>query len=226
MNAIYDLAADQAVLNDLNHPIGLALSWVGRDRNVLELGCATGYTTRLLTQHLNCTVTGVEYVAQAAERARPYCQQLVIGDVETTEVLDQLTGPYDVILAGDILEHLRFPERVLRRLKSTLRPGGCWVISVPNIAHWSVRKELLMGRFNFTERGIMDATHLRWFTRRTLVDLLQKAGYQVEHLAGIYTLPQQDRLHLHSWAKRLQRRNFAPGLFGYQMIARAVVAPD
>jgi 2-polyprenyl-3-methyl-5-hydroxy-6-metoxy-1,4-benzoquinol methylase len=226
MSAIYDLAADETVLNDLNHPIGLALSWVGHGRNVLELGCATGYTTRLLTQYLNCKVTGVEYVAQAAERARPYCQQLVIGDVEKSEVLDQLSGLYDVILAGDILEHLHHPERVLQQLRARLQPGGCWIISVPNIAHWSVRKELLMGRFNFTERGIMDATHLRWFTRRTLVDLLQKTGYRVERLSGIYTLPQQDRLHLHSWVRRLQQNNFAPGLFSYQIIARAVVAPD
>ncbi len=225
MKAIYDLAADEAVLNDLNHPIGLALSLIGRNQSVLELGCATGYTTRLLTQHLNCTVTGVEYVAEAAERARPYCQQLIIGDVEVEEVSDQLTGPYDVILAGDVLEHLRHPARLLQRLRPTLRPGACWVISVPNIAHWSVRKELLMGRFNFTDRGIMDATHLHWFTRRTLVDLLEKSGYQVRWLSGIYTLPQQDRLHLLRWARRLQRRNIAPGLLSYQIIVQAVGAP-
>jgi 2-polyprenyl-3-methyl-5-hydroxy-6-metoxy-1,4-benzoquinol methylase len=224
MNAVYDLTAREAVLSDINHPIGLALSWVGRDRNVLELGCATGYTTRLLTQHLNCTVTGVEVIPEAAERARPYCQQLLIGDVEAADVLDQLTGPYDVILAGDVLEHLHYPDRVLKRLRSTLRAGGCWVISVPNIAHWSVRKELLMGRFNFTERGIMDATHLRWFTRRTLVDLLQKSGYRVQKLSGVYTLPQQNRLHLQGWARRLQRRGLAPGLLSYQICVQAVVA--
>jgi 2-polyprenyl-3-methyl-5-hydroxy-6-metoxy-1,4-benzoquinol methylase len=225
MSAIYDLAAGAAVLNDLNHPIGLALSFIGRERNVLELGCATGYTTRLLARHLDCTVTGVEYIAEAAERARPYCRQLVIGDVEAEEVLDQLPGPYDVILAGDVLEHLRYPDRLLRRLRPTLRPGGCWVISVPNIAHWSVRKELLMGRFNFIDRGIMDATHLRWFTRRTLASLLQESGYQVQVLSGIYTLPQQDRFHLHSWARHLQRRGIAPGLLSYQLLAQAVSAP-
>lgn len=226
MSAIYDLTAAAAVLNDHNHPIGLALSLVGRNRRVLELGCATGYTTRLLVQHLNCTVTGVEYVAAAAERARPYCQQLIIGDVESDEVLEQLIGPYDVILAGDVLEHLRHPDRLLRRLRPTLQPGGCWVISVPNIAHWSVRKELLLGRFNFTDRGIMDATHLRWFTRRTLLNLLQGCGYQVPVLSGIYTLPQQDRLYLHGWARRLQQRGVVPGLLSFQLIAQAVSAPD
>jgi 2-polyprenyl-3-methyl-5-hydroxy-6-metoxy-1,4-benzoquinol methylase len=223
MSAIYDLAADAAVLNDLNHPIGLALSLIGSRQRVLELGCATGYTTRLLTQHLSCVVTGVEYMPEAAARARPFCQQLILGDVEAEEVLSQLTGPYDAILAGDILEHLRHPARILQRLKSTLRAGGSWVISVPNVAHWSVRKELLLGRFNFAERGIMDATHLRWFTRQTLVDLLCQSGYRVQHLSGIYTLPRQDTLQLQGLARRLQRRGIAPGLLSYQIVAQAVV---
>ena len=124
MSAIYDLTADAVVLNDLNHPIGLALSLIRSGQRVLELGCATGYTTRLLTQHLNCIVTGVEYMPEAAARARPFCEQLILGDVEAEEVLSQLVGPYDTILAGDILEHLRHPERILLRLKSTLRAGG------------------------------------------------------------------------------------------------------
>lgn len=224
MSAVYDLATDASVLNDLNHPIGLALSLIRSGQRVLELGCATGYTTRLLAQHLNCTVTGVEYMPEAAERARPFCQQLVVGDVESAETLDQLAGPYDVILAGDVLEHLRYPDRVLRRLTSALKPGGSWVISVPNIAHWSVRKELLFGRFNFTDRGIMDATHLHWFTRQTLAALLARSGYRVQRLSGIYTLPLQDTLHLHGWARRLQRRGIGSGLLSYQIVAQAVVS--
>ncbi len=224
MGAIYDLTADVAVLHNLNHPIGLALSIIGSGKQVLELGCATGYTTRLLTQHLYCTVTGVEYAPEAAERARPFCQQLILGDVETEEVLEHLAGPYDIILAGDILEHLRYPERILLRLKPALKPGGSWVISVPNIAHWSVRKELLLGRFNMTDRGIMDATHLRWFTRRTLTMLLVQSGYRVQRLSGVYTLPQQDALHLRGWASRLQRHGIVPGLLSYQIIAQAVAS--
>ena len=221
MNTPYDLAVDRQVLHDLYHPIGLSLSMIGDGKHVLELGCATGYITRLLTQEYHCRVTGVEYMPEAAEQARPYCAKLVIGDVESEAVLQHLDGLYDVILAGDVLEHLRYPDRLLTRLRSALRPSGYWVISVPNIAHWSARKELLLGRFNFTARGIMDASHLRWFTIHTLTEMLHRTGYAVMRLEAVYTVPWQDRLRLRSLARRLQRAKIAPGLFGYQLVVQA-----
>ena len=220
----YDLTGDPRAAHDRNHPIGLALDWIGTGRAVLELGSATGYVTRLLSQERGCTVTGVEYMPEAAERARPFAQRLIVGDVEAPEVLAQLTGPYDVILAGDLLEHLRAPERLLAALRPALAPGGGWVISVPNVAHWSVRKELLLGRFDYTARGIMDRSHLRWFTRRSLARMLAAAGYRVQRLSGVYTLPLQDQLGLRGLAARLRERNWLPGLLSYQIVAQAAPA--
>jgi O-antigen biosynthesis protein len=224
VNAPYRVGLAQAVLNDLNHPVGLALSLVPPDSRVLELGCATGYVTRLLTEQKGCQVTGVDIMPAAAELARPYCRRLIVGDLESAEVLGQIDDEFDVILAGDVLEHLRFPDQLLHQLRPRLAPAGSWVISVPNVAHWSVRKELLLGRFDFTARGIMDATHLRWFTLRTLAAMLRRTGYQIRHQEAIYTLPMQDRLRLRGLARRLQAMHWAQGFFGYQLLVQAGLA--
>jgi 2-polyprenyl-3-methyl-5-hydroxy-6-metoxy-1,4-benzoquinol methylase len=221
MDTPYDLSLAERVLADGNHPVGLALSLVPDGSRVLELGCATGYVTRLLSHHKGCRVSGVELMPRAAEQARPFCQTLIVGDLEDPSVMGQAAGTYDVILAGDVLEHLRHPDRLLLALRPWLAPGGAWVISVPNVAHWSVRKELLLGRFNYTARGIMDATHLRWFTRQTLRDLLERCGYKVTRQSAVYTLPRQDSLGLQGLARRLQAAGWAPGFFGYQLVARA-----
>jgi hypothetical protein len=149
---------------------------------------------------------------------------LIVGDLEDPAVLAQVTGEYGVILAGDVLEHLRDPGRLLEALRPRLAPAGAWVISVPNVAHWSVRKELLRGRFDFTDRGIMDASHLRWFTQRTLAHLLVRAGYVVERQEAVYTVPLQGKLPLAGLARRLQAIRLAQGFFGYQLVARARAA--
>lgn len=224
MNLKYDFDITASTLADDNNTVSLQFAVVGRGKDVLELGCATGRVTRLLTEALECRVTGVEYDAGAAELARPYCRRLVIGDLLDEATLAAATGEYDVILAGDVLEHLRAPEVVLRALRSSLRPGGYWVISVPNIAHWSVRKELAQGRFDYTDTGVMDRTHLRWFTLSSLGRLLADCGYRVTRTEAVTTLPLQNALKLRGLAARLGRRRVAPGLLGIQLVAQAAPA--
>lgn len=224
MSLKYDFDITAATLEDANNTVSLQLGMVGRDKDVLELGCATGRVTRLLVEQHGCRVTGVEYDAGAAERARPFCQRLVIGDVLDEATLAAAAGEYDVILAGDVLEHLRAPELALRALRPSLRPGGCWVISVPNIAHWSVRKELLRGRFDYTDTGVMDRTHLRWFTPSSLGRLLADSGYRVVQARAVTTLPLQDALKLRRLAAWLGRRRIAPGLLGIQLVVQAAPA--
>jgi 2-polyprenyl-3-methyl-5-hydroxy-6-metoxy-1,4-benzoquinol methylase len=221
----YDFAISDAAVADRNHTLALQFEMIGRDKNVLELGCATGRVTRYLTVRLGCRVTGVEFDPQAAELARPFCQRLVVGDLEADATLRQAAGAYDIILAGDVLEHLREPARVLAALHNSLKPGGYWVISVPNVAHWSVRKELLRGRFDFTDTGVMDQTHLRWFTVKTLSEMIAQAGYAVKYLDAVYTVPLQDQLHLRGLARWLQRRRIAPGFFGIQLVVQAAPKP-
>jgi 2-polyprenyl-3-methyl-5-hydroxy-6-metoxy-1,4-benzoquinol methylase len=144
--------------------------------DVLDVGCSTGYLAEALTQH-GCAVSGIEYDADAAEKARPHLQHLVVGDLVTMDLAAELGDrTFDVIVCADILEHLPDPVDVLRRLLAHLRPGGSVVISVPNVAHGSLRLALLQGRWQYTPTGLLDSTHIRFFTRRSLTETLRDAG--------------------------------------------------
>jgi methionine biosynthesis protein MetW len=149
---------------------------------VLDVGCATGYLAAELAAR-GCVVVGVEAdpAAAAAATARGVCAEVVTDDVETTDCRAALTtrAPFDAVVAGDVLEHLRDPWAALAFLASLLRPGGRVVVSVPNIAHWTGRRALLRGRFPYAEHGLFDRTHLRFFTRTGARELVASAGLRV-----------------------------------------------
>ena len=141
----------------------------------------------------------------------------------TCSSLDLSTLPhYDVVLFGDTLEHLPDPGAVLARLRSRLKPGGALVVSLPNVANWAIRLSLLAGRFRYTDRGILDRTHLRFFTRRTLIELLEGAGFRVVAVEASVPLPGIRA----EWLCRLAHRvgNWRPSLFAYTFVATAVPA--
>jgi len=152
----------------------------GRGLDVLELGCARG----LLGAELKRTgvarrVTGIEYNHAVAEEARKDLDEVLTGDLDSMA----LTFPpasFDLIVAADVLEHLRDPWGVLGRLRLTLKPGGRVVASVPNVKYIRVLFDLIFrDRFTYRSFGILDSTHLRFFTRRTAVKLFVAAGYHV-----------------------------------------------
>jgi methionine biosynthesis protein MetW len=149
---------------------------------VLDVGCATGYLAAELAAR-GCVVVGVEAdpAAAAAATARGVCAEVVAGDGDTTDCRAALTtrAPFDAVVAGDVLEHLRDPWAALAFLASLLRPGGRVVVSVPNIAHWTGRRALLRGRFPYAEHGLLDRTHLRFFTRTGARELVASAGLRV-----------------------------------------------
>jgi len=101
----------------------------------------------------------------------------------TSELIEEV-GRVDVVLLADVLEHVAAPHGLLVKSREALRPGGSVIVSVPNIAHWSIRANLLRGHFDYQESGIMDATHLRWFTRETLFSLVRCAGFEVTYYGG------------------------------------------
>ena len=154
---------------------------IGPDRRVLDVGCAHGYGAEALGT-LGCRVVGVERDAEDAARARAYCEQVLVADVEQPGWTAALgAGRFDVVLFSDVLEHLRDPGQVLREALGVLEPErGAVVASVPNVAHVSVRLELLLGSFRRETLGILDATHLHFFTRETLEELLVSSGLAVE----------------------------------------------
>ena len=156
------------------------LNLVGFNKAVLEVGCNTGYLSSVMQQR-GCQVTGVEIDETAAKLARPFCRRVIVGDVERLDWETVLGDErFDVITLGDVLEHMRAPGAVLRRLYHYLAPSGYIVVSLPNIAHGSVRLSLLLGRFEYAPLGILDETHLRFYTKETAHQLLASSGFQVE----------------------------------------------
>ncbi|MGH9152500.1 MAG: class I SAM-dependent methyltransferase, partial [Acidimicrobiales bacterium] len=164
-------------LRNANTSHALLIELVGRDKRVLDVGCASGYLGETLRQQ-GCTVAGVEYDAEAAEAAKAVLDEVVVGDVGELDLVGHFgAGSFDAVVFGDVLEHVVDPAGVLRRLRPLLAPGGAAVVSIPNVAHGAVRLSLMSGRFDYRPLGLLDDTHLRFFTRDSLHDLLAEAGF-------------------------------------------------
>lgn len=158
------------------------LSYVGQRRRVLELGCSTGQMTRVL-QERGCRVVAIEADAEAAKRAAEHCEHIIVGDLEQLDFEVELGDRrFDVIVAADVLEHLKTPEAVLTRLRPFLAPDGYLVASVPNVTHGSVRLALLGGSFPYADTGLLDRTHLRFYNRASLTEMLSAGGFSPVHL--------------------------------------------
>lgn len=154
----------------------------GLDR-VLELGCGRGDTLAFLKREGLCRwAGGVELFPDAAAVARERLDWLLEGDVERLD-LPLEPESLDAVLCLDVLEHLVDPWRMIRRLTALLRPGGVLVASVPNVRHVRVVAPLLFGGdFRYGDQGLLDRTHLRFFTRRTVVELLECGGMRVDEV--------------------------------------------
>lgn len=152
--------------------------WVPPGSAVLELGPASGYFTRHLKETLGCTVDAVEIDAAMAEQARRWCRRIVVGSLESIDLAACLgSSLYDVIVAADVIEHLREPQLLLRQLRRLLSAEGRLLVSIPNVAYAGLVASLLEGKFEYRDEGLLDRTHLRFFTRESLTAMLQEEGY-------------------------------------------------
>jgi 2-polyprenyl-3-methyl-5-hydroxy-6-metoxy-1,4-benzoquinol methylase len=192
------------------------LDAVGTGKRVLDVGCSSGYLARPLVERGN-TVVGIELDPAAALEAEAYCERVLVGDIETI-ALELDPASFDVVLCGDVLEHLRDPVATLARLRPFLRADGRLVLSTPNVANWAMRFSLLAGRWRYTDRGILDRSHTYLFTRRTLRETLEAAGYRVERID--FTVPVPGNSDLLDAVGRACGR-LRPSLFAYQFIAVA-----
>jgi O-antigen biosynthesis protein len=193
----------------------LVLEKVGRDKLVLEVGAHTGYFSELLRSQ-GCTVTAVEMDPAAALKCALKANHVITGDVESPLVRAQITGTFDVVLYMHILEHLVDPWQVLRNTRAWLRPGGSIVILIPNIAAWRPRKTLFFkGTFDYEDVGVLDRTHLRFFTLKSARELVESTGYRVVSWSPIdICVPLERRLRLtplirflsRFWEKWMSRR--------------------
>lgn len=159
-----------------SHHLVLSLIGAGEGRRVLDIGCARGH---LLGELAIQGWKGMGIDTDAADVATCIARGLVAVELDITTGLPASLGSFDLVVLADVLEHLPDPLRVLRSVHSLLNPGARIVLSVPNVAHVSVRAQLLFGRFRYSTRGILDCTHLRFFTRRTVIELLTDSNFRI-----------------------------------------------
>lgn len=176
----------------------LALGRVPANSAVLDLGVADGSVAAAL-RRMGCRVWGVDVDPDAAEQARSVCEEVVVADLDRLDLAERFAGQrFDVVLMLDVLEHLADPAAVLRRVSAVLAPGGWGVLSIPNVAHISVRLDLLQGRFTYRDTGLLDRTHLRFFDRPGLEAMLDAAGWAtfeqtaVKKVLGTTEIPAAD----------------------------------
>lgn len=171
----------------------ILLSWIERERKVLDVGCREGILGQQV-QKKGCHVTGVEIDREIALKTRDRLHKVVIGNIERKETLSSLDRDYAIIICADILEHLIQPQKTLISLKNHLTTEGKILICIPNIAHWSIRSHLLFGRFDYTKRGILDETHLRFFTRHSFTRVLKEANLRIIASDFIYAESPLDKI--------------------------------
>jgi 2-polyprenyl-3-methyl-5-hydroxy-6-metoxy-1,4-benzoquinol methylase len=152
------------------------LRMVGFNKRVLEAGCASGHVSEALSKQ-GCSVVGIEIDAEVVLPAKQWVERVVIGNFDDGELWKELDGEmFDAVLFGDVLEHLKTPlETLLESLKHLL-PSGAIVISVPNIAHADVKIALMNGTFPYADSGLLDRTHIHFFTKESLLELIRAAG--------------------------------------------------
>lgn len=178
----------------LNHDL---LSRLPTDaRRVLEVGCGSGALARAYRAlNPNVHYTGVEVAGEAARKATDACNDIVRGDIETQpclDALDQLRGDpgWDLLVLGDVVEHLLDPLRALAELRTRMSAGAICVACIPNIGHVSIIHQLLRARWNYADAGLLDRTHLRFFTQPTMVELFQQAGWTVRECVARVIQPE------------------------------------
>jgi 2-polyprenyl-3-methyl-5-hydroxy-6-metoxy-1,4-benzoquinol methylase len=206
-----------------DRPLGghrLMLGMIPSGGRVLDVGCSGGYLAERLVAR-GSTVVGIELDPDAAAHARKFCAEVLVGDVEQIELAFE-PASFDTIVCGDLIEHLRRPEHLLARVRPLLRPGGRLVLTTPNVANWTIRLQLLFGRFRYTERGILDRTHAHLFTRKTLFECLSDAGYEVEDFDFTVPLPAIGTPALERGAHRIG--GLRPQLFAFQFVVAARAA--
>ncbi|MDP3788857.1 MAG: class I SAM-dependent methyltransferase [Candidatus Omnitrophota bacterium] len=149
-------------------------------RRVLDVGCGFGLMGKRLKQKNSAIeVVGLEAEGKAAETAKKNIDKVITGDVEGLKMPFQ-DRYFDCLVYGEVLEHLKNPWQVLKEHASYLKKGGCCILSMPNISHYSIIEGLLRDKWDYKDSGILDNTHLRFFTINGIRKMLNDAGYIIE----------------------------------------------
>lgn len=205
----YDFPID---IDNASNAHGIQLGMLESGQKILDVGCHSGIMGSLIKARKGGEITGLDYDDVALDAARIRLDRVYKVDLEHSgwaqDLIAKGEGGFDVAIFGDVLEHTSDPGLILRETKRLLKPEGKVIVSLPNVANLRVRLGLLRGNFNYAESGILDKTHLRFFTIESAHRLLDESGYELEtsDVAG-YSLPH--------WLIRM-----FPGLLAVQIVMR------
>jgi 2-polyprenyl-3-methyl-5-hydroxy-6-metoxy-1,4-benzoquinol methylase len=199
------------------------LAFVPRDvRRVLEVGCGEGrFGAKLKRERaelgIDLHVTGIEIDRERAAVAASQLDHVIVANLDQDK-LDLPAAAFDCVVCNDVLEHLVTPWHVLKTLATLLRPGGYVVASIPNVQYWGVLKGLIFnGDWRYEDEGVLDVTHLRFFTRRSIKRMFEEAGFESVELTGINS-------HVRGWKFDLLRYLSGGRMNDIQYLQFAVVA--
>lgn len=166
---------------DLLGAVGWMIDKIKPSTTLLDVGCSTGYFGNYLKDTKGCTVYGIE-ISEDVNEARKVLDGVYSFDLDGEWPKEVYERKYDYLFFGDVIEHLKDPQKVLEKSKGLLTEKGIIFISTPNVAHISVRLELMSGNFEYESMGILDNTHLKYFTKRSLIELVKNAGYELKSI--------------------------------------------
>lgn len=184
---IQDLHVYQrSIRKDERTSLSVLAEFISDNATVLDLGCGSGALGQHLHETRHCTTDGLTWSDTEAAHARPHYRRIVVADLETCDLSATFQcGLYDFIVCADVLEHLRNPEQVLTACRQLLNPTGRLLFSVPNAGYSGLIAELMHGEFLYRDEGLLDRTHLRFFTRRSLTRFLGEQHWQISQLSTI-----------------------------------------
>jgi len=224
----------RSITPDERTSLSVLASLVRNQATVLDLGCGSGALGEHLSETRGCTLDGVTLSEAEAVHARPHYRRVVVDNLESCDLVATFAGiRYDFIVCADVLEHLSRPEKVLQACRQLLQPDGQLLISVPNAGYSGLIAELLEGEFLYREEGLLDRTHLRFFTRRSLARFLGEQRWAIDSIDTIARELPESEFHVafDSLPPSVARHLLgAPDALTYQFICVAhpvaVASPD
>lgn len=185
--------------------------------NVMEIGCGNGATLKTLKQMgIAKTTTGVE-LFPSEQNHYDTLDYFYSDDVEKLIFPEHLSGSFDIIILADVLEHLIDPWLVLKKISALLSENGKILVSLPNVRHYSVIKSIAWdGTFKYTDTGILDRTHLRFFCKKNIIELFESAGLKLDYITS--TFDQETYKSKKYWVNKLTF-NLFHDFFVYQFLA-------
>jgi methionine biosynthesis protein MetW len=175
--------------------LSIIVSKIRAGSTVLEFGPANGRMTRYLKEVLSCKVYGVEIDAEAARECSAYTEAMIVGDIENLSWLSEYGDiQFDTIVFADVLEHLYDPLRILKHAATLLRKGGEVFVSIPNITHNSILLELLQEQFTYRSSGLLDSTHMRFFSKKSFEELVSQTALKIVDEDIIFVSPEMNEM--------------------------------